>query len=377
MRGRYLIRNPRVALGMGLVDRAINAVPSRCPPIPRDPECILVANWAHLGDLLTTLPAIDWLRRRYPQAEIGLLAGSWSTPIAEAARGLVDRVHLVDHFALARTGSRAERLARHRESTRRARGEIRAAGYQVALDFYAFFPTAAPFLAGTKIPVRIGWSSGGLGGFNTHQAHRRPGGRHVIDQARDILGVLDPEGAPKAGELAPLWPGPLASVPVPLDDGRAYVVLQTGAGAAFKEWPTDRWITLARRLAEGGERVVLAGAGGREVARNVEIAAAVPGAIDLTGKLSFPAFVSLIAHCEALYGLDSIAGHVAAAFRRPSVIVSGGMTDPAEWGPLNPSATVVSAAAPCAPCNRSGCATMACLAAIEPGSVLAAGARRP
>jgi ADP-heptose:LPS heptosyltransferase len=372
MRGRYLLSRPELALIMGAADLLVNGWPRRRPALPSSPNRILVANWAHLGDVLTTLPAIAWLRRRYPKAEIGLLTGSWSGPIAEASSEFVDRIHLVDHFVLARSGDIPARLRRHRDTARRARAEIRDAGYDAALDFYAYFPTAAPFLAGCKVPVRIGWSSGGLGGFYTHQVRRSPGDRHIIDRHRDILSALAPDAGPEHGALRPTYAAAATPLPPHLDGG-SYVLVHTGAGTPHKEWLAAKWIELAKRLVKDGERVVLVGAGPRECARCAEICAAVPSAIDLSGQLTWPELVAAIAQCRALYCLESVPGHLAAVFQRPTIVISGGMTSPSEWGPANPKATIVTGDTPCAPCHRRGCNEMYCLSAVSAGDVWSAG----
>ena len=140
MRGRYLIRNRLAASFMGALDLVFDNLLSTNAPAPRNPRRILVCNWAHLGDVLLTLPAVDWLQERFPKAELGFLGGSWASPILADVGARFSQVHIIDHFNLSRSGDLAERLRQHRHSAAIAIADIRRAGYDMAIDFYPFFP---------------------------------------------------------------------------------------------------------------------------------------------------------------------------------------------------------------------------------------------
>ena len=203
---------------------------------------------------------------------------------------------------------------------------------------------------------------------------RTDGERHVIDQQRDILARVTSSDPPLPGSLRPTYPRtrPRRPLPPPLDDGNAYTLMHTGTRQPTREWPDARWIDLARRLLKESRRVVLLGSGPREAARNAAIAAAAPGAVDLTGAFDWPGLVDVIETCEHLFCLELVAGHVAAAFGRPTTVIFGGMTDPRQWGPLSAVAATVTYPTPCAPCNRWGCDGMYCLAGVQVGDVAGA-----
>jgi heptosyltransferase-2 len=374
MRGPYLIRNPSAAAIMTMLDAALGNIPRRQPSPPPEPRRILLCNWAHLGDVLLTLPAVGWLRERFPDAELGFLAGSWSAPILHDARDEIARVHTIDHHRLARSGDRKVRMRQHVETARTAIREIRAVGYDVAIDFHPFFPNAGFTLWRAGVPVRIGWTSGGLGAFFTHGVRRIDADRHVIDYHQDLLAIVAPETQPTPGCLRPVYfrTGPASPLPAPLSDGRPYVVLHTGTGAKAKEWQDAKWISVAQSLAAAGKRILVVGAGAREGHRNRMIAAAVPGVIDLTNTLDWPHLVSVVEHCEALVCLESVAGHIAASFGRPVVSIMPGMNNRNQWGPLTPQAALVTHPTPCAPCHRAGCKYMYCVAGVMASDVTAA-----
>ena len=81
-------------------------------------------------------------------------------------------------------------------------------------------------------------------------------------------------------------------------------------------------------------------------------------------------FVSWIQGAKLLISVDSVAGHVAAAFQVPTVVLFCGMSSISEWRPQNPRAEVLMHPVPCAPCYlKKGCASMACIRRISVDAV--------
>ncbi len=374
MRGPYLIRNPTAAVSLTIIDFCLNILPQSNVFMPNNPRRILLCNWAHLGDVLLTLPAVAWLRERFPDAEFGFLAGSWAAPLLDDIGYQFSHIHLIDHFKLSRSGSLSARIGRHIKTADAAIPEIRAAAYDLAIDFYPYFPGAGFTLWRAGIPVRVGWTSGGLGAFYSHRVRRIDANRHVIDYQRDILAQVAQTEPPGTNSLSPGYfrQRPPAPLPAPLDDGRPYVLMHTGTGQPTREWADEKWIELAWRLLAESKRVVLIGAGSREAARNSAIAEAVPKVVDLTNAFDWGGLVNVIKRCEALYCLESVASHIAAACDRPVTVIFGGMTNPQQWGPLTRQAATVTFPTPCAPCNRGGCDKMYCIAGVEVDHVIEA-----
>ena len=141
-----------------------------------------------------------------------------------------------------------------------------------------------------------------------------------------------------------------------------YLVLHPGTGAAFKEWPIDNWCELAAALRQAGHEIVLTGAGPHETATSARIKAFVPSVIDLSGRLSFAQFVRVVQNALLLVGVDSLAGHVAAASATPSVLIYTGANNHAQMRPFGPYSEVATWEVPCSPCLRTnGCDGMECI----------------
>ena len=100
---RYLVYNPKLLAALRLADGASRLVgrlrPGRRPATP--PRRILLANPAHIGDVLIATAVLPPLRQAFPDAEIGMLVGSWSRHVVEGHPD-VARVHVMDNFHLNR-----------------------------------------------------------------------------------------------------------------------------------------------------------------------------------------------------------------------------------------------------------------------------------
>lgn len=371
MRGPYLIRHPLKAAVIAMRDMVLRLAPRGNVSAPPDPRRILLANWGHLGDVVTTLGMAAALRARFPDATMGMVVGSWGAAPA-AASGLFDALHVIDHHAINRGhNGRKEKLARYRNSRAAALHDIRSAAYDLAIDCYPFHPPAHPLLYRAGIPVRAGFVSGGFGPLLTHPVNWPDAPRPIADHYHALLDALWPDAWP-AQCLRPH--APPDRVPRHADLPAPYVVLHPGAGAAYKDWGTDHWLLLAWLLREdprtSGLRLVVTGAGAGEIAVARRLARETPGLVDLAGRADWSAFEAILAHASLVVCPDTVTAHLAARYDTPVLAIFTGANDPRQWGPYSEVGHVVVQAVACAPCNRPGCAAMACITGTTPHQVL-------
>jgi heptosyltransferase-3 len=338
---------------------------------------ILVANTAHLGDVILTSAALPALRAAYPDAELGFLCGGWSRPLLEG-HPLLSRVHTLDHWLQNRDDAPfARKLLRYLRMRRRAIAEIRAARYDAAIDFYAFYPNAADVLRAGGIPARIGYACGGFGALYTHPiefVYRR--GRHIADYHADLLRVLGVDET-RIAAMRPLIAAPSPAAALRADAELAargiageFVLMHVGCGDPRKAWPAAKWSALARRLTGLGMRVALAGRGADDRRTIARIAAAAPGCADCCDAFDLPALAAAIGRARAIVAHDSAAAHLAAATGTPAVVITPGI-DPEFWRPIGGKTVPLVLPAPCSPCFR-GCAGMECVREIPVARVAAA-----
>ena len=372
MRGRYLIRHPLKALAVALMDAGLSLIPSGSAVLPEQPERILVANWAHIGDVTTSIGALAALRERFPDARIGMLVGSWGRVAIENI-GLLDDIHIIDHWRVNRADlSRTAKRRQFRDMRERALREIRAVGYQVAIDLSPFFPPAHPVFRMAGIPVRIGYTSCGFGPLLTHPMPWRDEERPMADQYRDLLDRLAPARRFDPDALRPRRPREtLAALPPAVAAAGRYIVVHPGAGAATRHWGIERWRAVIARLQvdAGDHAIVLTGAGSAEIATADALAGLAPNVISMAGRASWEEFVRILADAALVICPDTATGHVAALFDVPVVTLFTGTNSPAKWAPYTDRLRVLVRPVLCAPCNRSGCTAMACFRDIDPAAV--------
>ena len=168
---------------------------------------------------------------------------------------------------------------------------------------------------------------------------RRPG--HKTAQLAAVLG-LDPPPLPVA------WTAPAdrARAAALLPIGRPVIGLGPTANWSQKIWPAERFAALFHALSSGplpgAIPAVFAGPGEAERTMAAPLLAALPGAIDLVGRLSVPEASACLARCALFVGNDSGLMHLAAASGTATLGLFG-PTPVQEYAPAGPrAATAVS-----------------------------------
>src|SRR5262245_39691017 len=369
LRNGYLVRNRVLNSVLRFIDGVLSLHPRPARPIA-PPRRILVANIAHLGDVLLSTGVLAALRAAVPHAHLGLLAGSWSRVVLEGHQ-LVDALHHFDHALLNRgAGSRWEKLRRHLVTRRRAVAEIRAARYDLAIDLYPYFPNAIPLLWAAGVPARIGYTSGGFGRLLTHPVPWSLREWHVTGYHAHLLDQVSIP-TPATGFLPPVLPAD--QMPLPEGLPATYIVLHAGAGANFKEWPVQQWRQLVQQLRSVGYQLVFTGNGERERQTCAAIMEGQSGCVNYCGRLSWRQFVGTVRRARLVIGVDSVAGHVASATGTPCVVLATGIPHPKHWVPCGPDVRVLRHSVACSPCYRSqGCDGMECIRTVRVTDVFTA-----
>ncbi|MDX6256711.1 MAG: hypothetical protein QOJ11_3045 [Frankiales bacterium] len=114
---------------------------------------------------------------------------------------------------------------------------------------------------------------------------------------------------------------------------RGAVVVHPGAAFVSRRWPVSRFAAVARTLAGAGHEVVVTGSAGEAgLVRRIVHLAGLDAEADLSGRLDLVALAALVGSCRLLIAGDTGVGHLASAYRRPSVLLFGPVA-PSRWGP--------------------------------------------
>ena len=328
---------------------------------------IRATNW--VGDAVLALPTLRAVRKRFPDAQIAVVARPYVADLYRDQR-ICDELIPYDSKGVHRGGRGRAAMAAH----------LRARKFDVALLLQNAFDAAwLAWRAG--IPKRIGYGRDGRSLLLTNAvAVPRPGEipRHEKFYYLELLR--------RAGWIDRLENDEHISLRVPDDEKHRAMqkLLQAGArpqalriavgaGASYgsaKCWPPQRF---ARALndfcAEFDADVVLFG-----TPQELPVSAAMARdlrypCVDLTGRTSVAELPSLLSQCHLFLGNDSGAMHVAAAVGLPVVAVFG-PTDPLGTAPVTPRVTIVQQKPYCSPCFLRRCPTdHRCMLAVSPETV--------
>ena len=342
------------------------------------PRRILLLNGAHIGDIVISTSILPILRSAYPSAEIGFAVGTWSSMVVENHQE-ISFIHYLDHWRHNRNGkSFLKRYLQYRKTYKAALREIREMHYDLAMCIYPYpFPDFMDIAWKAGIPVRLGF-------------------KESLFVSLASVAVAVPknpflhQGAIQAEVLRPLQ---LAQVhtekrkPIlPESTGKAiqevcqllnisgisdvrYRVIHIGAGARHRELPATFWRELAEALSKK-HILIFTGHGGREAMQIAQIIDGLDHCINACNSLSWSGFVAAVRHAEALYGIESMAGHVAGAVGTRCIVVYTGAAGVVRWRPEGPI-TVISNHLECAPCGLpNGCKAMTCIQGIQPQDLI-------
>jgi heptosyltransferase-2 len=331
---------------------------------------IRATNW--VGDAIMALPALRAVRKRFPEAEIAIVARPYVADISRD-QAICDQLIAYDPKGLHSGISGRERLA----------SELRAQKFDVALLLQNAFDAA--WLAWrANIPERIGYARDGRS-FLLTKAVLLP--KHGEIPAHEKFYYL--ELLRRAGWLDSMPNEEFISLSIPEEKRqsadeflyksgvrRGALRIAIGAGASYgsaKCWPPPRFAKVANRLqSEADADVILFGTSAEAgVAAAISVEMQQPP-IDLTGKTAIADLPALLSQCHLFIGNDSGAMHVAAAVGLPVVAVFG-PTDSEGTAPVTPRCTIVQQKPYCSPCFLRRCPTdHRCMTAITAGMVEAA-----
>jgi heptosyltransferase-1 len=284
---------------------------------------ILFVKLSSLGDVIHHLPAVTDLARHRPGARI-----AWA--VEEAYADLV-RLHPsvaesipVGLRALRRHPLQAERW-RRLGATRRA---LRSRRWDYVVDTQGLLKSAlvARAAPGRRYGLDKDSAREAIAASFYDERIAVPRALHAVERNRRLVAEVfghQVEGPADYGLELPPYP-PLWA------PRRRFAVMLHAASRAEKQWPDDKWVELARRLAHHGYATVFPGGTEAERVAAARLALLVPGAI-AAPPMDLWVAATLLAHADFVIGVDTGLTHLAVALERTTVGIYRA-TDPALTG---------------------------------------------
>lgn len=334
---------------------------------------ILIVKLSAIGDVIHTLPALNALRRHYPEAHITWLVEEAAADLVRGHRAL-DRV-LVSrrkHWLRELKGpGRTQSLAEMRDFIR----ALRDTRYDLIIDFQALLKSSV------LIALARGRRKVGFGPGLEHQEHsyvflneRIPAVAMEIHALDRGLMLLEAIGIPRGKITYDLPVGEKENRAVDallercgIDAARPLVAVNPVAKWETKLWPPAGFARLADQLIDRcGVQVVFTGSA-RDHATIADILLRMQlPAVNLAGKTSLKTLAALYQRCRLLISTDTGPMHLGCAAGIP-VVALFGPTAPWRTGPYGKAHQVIRAGVSCSPCFKRICplSTGKCMAQIS------------
>lgn len=326
---------------------------------------ILVMRWSALGDVAVASAALEDLHRAFPHARIHFN----TMPPWEALFAGDPRLAGVISIPMRTRGNRLS-------GTRRWLSTIRRGGYDLVVDLQSNDRSrlllSALQLSGAGIPWRLGMRPGwpynlAPKGAPEKNAYLRQGAAlgaagiaarclrpslHVSGECRTRIEALQHRYGLEARRYGLLLPG-------------------SQAGGFLKRWGARNYIALAHAVIQKGwvDKLVLIGAGDElQACAEIERHCA-SWMVNLCGQTEVTQITALAEDARFAVANDTGPAHLAAAARRPLVLVCG-PTDPERVQPGGPGISSLQAGIHCVSCYRKTCSHHACMTLVSPMEVM-------
>ncbi len=338
-------------------------------PEPGKVHRILFVKLWGMGSVILSEPALAWLKRRYPEAEIHYLTLTRNRPVVDLIP-VVSKVYSVTFESLGKLIRESAALLR----------QLRAEPYDLVFD--AEFLTNCPALV-----ARVAAKGGGLVVGFTGPSSRKQGIQNISLplQANSHMASQFLRLARGGQAVSSRRCRPRITLPVqPIDRGltepvsgrrfkpflRAYVALNVNASllAVERRWPAHRFVELAQRLMHRYEfDLVLIGASSeRRYVAAVERELGPSNRVwNFCGGPDVAGLAFLLSRARLVISNDSGPIHLAAALDVP-VIGFYGPETPVRYGPLGDRKLVFYESLWCSPCmHAENAKTVRCINALS------------
>ncbi|UCD32789.1 MAG: glycosyltransferase family 9 protein [Desulfobacterales bacterium] len=301
-----------------------------------------MAQTSFLGDVILSTPVISGIKKIYPEAVCWMM----TTPLSAA---LVIRDPLLAGVLIDDKKEKKAGLT----GLLKMKRQIKDMAFDRVYSLHRSHRTAL-LLWLSRIPLRIGFADAKLN-FLYHETRKRNPKDHDVIRNLSLLSgevplrSLDSELRLYSPEYDELGDDTKQMLP----NRGAYVVLVPGSVWKTKMWHWEGYREVAKFMLKKGYNIVLLGA---KVDRNVNTKVSQGlKIINLTGKTNIADAMYVIKHSKLVVCNDSMALHLASAFKIPNVAIFCATSPEFGFSPWKNNAIVVEKKdLDCKPCQRHG-----------------------
>lgn len=267
-----------------------------------------------LGDYIFALPALEALKRRYPDAELVYLGKSWHCEFLTGRPGPVDRVVVVPKsHGIPHEKDRVE----NREEVDSFFERMQREEFDIAFQMHGGGRHSNPFTASLGAGLAVGFQDVGAPSLDINVPYHLY--QHEVLRYLELVGKvgagtrrLEPRMAAMESDFGELA-GSFSALP------RPYAVIHPGASEIQRQWSPESFARVGDHLAEKGLAIYITGTEAEK-----DVVAGVTGLMkreagNLCGKLSLNALTALLKSARLLISNDTGPLYLARALETPTV----------------------------------------------------------
>lgn len=313
---------------------------SPAAPFASHPRRILVFRALQVGDMLCAVPALRALRTAFPDAHITLAGLPWAAAFARRfAHYLDDFIPFPGHPLLPEQAAAPGRFDAFVK-------EVNHRQIDLLLQMHGSGEVSNAIVA--RLSARRYFAFGQAEPPPGFSLLRYPAHGHEIDRLRALVRFAATTLQGKACDARlDASSGSELEFPIGVEDiaelkrqrlnlrRHQYLCLHPGARDRDKCWPVEHFAHVAEQLAvETGWQIVVTGSSAeRDLAEAVSAALPRP-AVNAACDMSLGALAALLRDARLLICNDTAVSHIAAALKRPSVVIFR-RSDVGRWAPLD------------------------------------------
>lgn len=338
-------------------------------------KTIVISNIGHLGDNLLTSYFLEDIQSKYPKAKIDILTSTNSEVIYQE-NSLVRNVFKLDHWKLNRSfNNTIIKILKYLIQYVKIFIILRRLKYDLAIDFYAFYPNTVLLLNLIKCKLILSYKSSGFSELADLSLEWEDNiNNNIVDFHYNLLNLINIK---KTSKFSPnfkfKYENYLSKIPSNFLEIKKYVLIQPFSPNYKKEWYINEWINLIDMLVTKKINIIILGKGEREFVLSRQIISNIKikskkNVLNLVNKLTWNQYLSLLKDSKLLVGLDSFGVHIASFLGLKSISLNTGINPDQLWKPIKNNIQL-RYHTECYPCEK-GCDTMDCINKIKSKDVL-------
>jgi len=326
---------------------------------------ILIVKLSALGDVLQTLPALNLLKKIYPEAEIDWLVEKRNAEL------------LINHPWLKRVLLFNKDFFKKPKAFYNFVKDLRKTSYDAIIDFQGLLKSGI-FVLLSKGRYKIGFKNHREGSpffYNVKFPPYDPE-LHAVKRYLDLV-IKSAKFLTEDVKIPEINSKILYEIPLPekkptFSVKKPFIVLIAGARWKSKLWPFENWRKFLEITEDLRKKLNFYFVGGPSEEKlrafSEEAEKIYHGVFSLVGKLSLEELVYLMKESEVVLSVDTGTMHLASLLNKP-ILALFGPTSPERTGPWSEKFIVLKEPLVCSPCFNRTCKKPFCMINLSPEKV--------